>query len=58
MNFTFIGSQPVRISRGERQKKLKGICDEFVTIASSYGFAIQDLVEELRQRGEVSHDAE
>ena len=44
---TFIGSHPVIIKADEKQKKLKSICDEFLTIASSYGFDINDLITQL-----------
>jgi GntR family transcriptional regulator len=47
---TFIGSAKVNIPDKERQGKLSGICDEFTTIAASYGFAIEDLLQELRKR--------
>ncbi len=52
---TFIGSKPVRISPKERHAKLKGICDEFITAASSYGFTVGDLMEELVGRKEERH---
>lgn len=47
---TFIGSGNPKISEKERKEKLKGICDEFVTIAGSYGFTNSDLIEELKRR--------
>lgn len=51
---TFIGSVAVEIPEEERREKLRSICDEFVTIASSYGFTVDDMAEELlRRRGEV-----
>lgn len=52
---TFIGPQPVRISKSERRRKLREICDEFVGIAGSYGFAVQDLLDELRAKGGEDH---
>ncbi len=47
---TFISGVKVEIPEKERQGKLKGICDEFTNIASSYGFSIEDLVDELKSR--------
>jgi GntR family transcriptional regulator len=51
---TFIGSQQVRIAPGERRRKLREICSEFVTVAASYGFTPDDLMRELRQKGASS----
>ncbi len=45
---TFIGARSVRISPRERKSKLREICQEFTTIASSYGFTAEDLIEQLR----------
>ena len=52
---TFIGSINVQISKEERQSKLAGICAEFLSIAASYGFSIEDMINELKQRqgGEI-----
>ena len=47
---TYIGSKGISISEDERHGKLAGICDEFATVAASYGFCIQDLIDELRNR--------
>jgi GntR family transcriptional regulator len=47
---TFIGSVQVQLSDGERQTKLAGICTEFLSIAASYGFSIEDMINELKQR--------
>jgi GntR family transcriptional regulator len=47
---TFIGSIKVDIPERERQGKLESICDEFTNIASSYGFSIEDLMNELKKR--------
>ena len=46
---TFIGSVKVEIPEGERQKKLNDICTEFFNIAASYGFSVEDLVDELKK---------
>jgi GntR family transcriptional regulator len=52
---TFIGSISVQISDQERQSKLAGICEEFLSIAASYGFGIEEMINELKQRqgGEI-----
>lgn len=47
---TFIAPTTVTIPEGERLAKLKGICDEMVTIADSYGFNLTDLINELTDR--------
>ncbi len=52
---TFIGSINVQISKEERQSKLASICTEFLSIAASYGFSIEEMINELKQRqgGEI-----
>ncbi len=47
---TFIGSVGVSIPEKERRGKLESICDEFMNIASSYGFSIEDIIDELKKR--------
>ena len=47
---TFIGSMEVQLSDNERQAKLSGICTEFLSIAASYGFSIDEMINELKQR--------
>ncbi|CAB1059099.1 Transcriptional regulator, GntR family [Olavius sp. associated proteobacterium Delta 1] len=47
---TFIGSLDVQISLEERQNKLAGICTEYLSIAASYGFSIDEMINELKQR--------
>ena len=47
---TFIGSMKVQLSDNERQTKLAGICTEFLSIAASYGFSIDEMITELKQR--------
>ena len=49
---TFIGRVENTISEKERSKKLKEICNEFSTIAFSYGFSINDLIHELQKINE------
>ncbi|MBU1100898.1 MAG: GntR family transcriptional regulator [Bacteroidetes bacterium] len=46
---TFIGSAKIEISDKEKKAKLKNICTEFLAIASSYGFTVNELVNELKQ---------
>ena len=47
---TFIGSIQVQIPTGERQNKIANICSEFLSIASSYGFSIKEMINELKKR--------
>jgi len=47
---TFIGSTSIRIPEEERRNKLANICSEFLSIASSYGFTIGDVITELEKR--------
>jgi len=47
---TFIGNVKVAIPESERRGRLTGICDEFLNIAFTYGFTIQDVMEELKIR--------
>jgi GntR family transcriptional regulator len=47
---TFIGKSEIRIPENERHNKLAGICAEFTTIAFSYGFSIDDIINELKKQ--------
>lgn len=47
---TFIAPVTVNIPQEERRAKLSGICDEFLTIAGSYGFTTADVIGELQRR--------
>lgn len=47
---TFIGPIGVQIPKDERQNKLSDICSEFLSIASSYGFSIDEMINELKRR--------
>jgi GntR family transcriptional regulator len=49
---TFISASGVTISEKEKNRKLKEICDEFSTIAFSYGFSINELIHELQKNNE------
>jgi len=52
---TFIGAVNVQIPMAERQNKIANICNEFLSIASSYGFSIEEMINELNKRqGEMS----
>ena len=47
---TFIGSVESNIPPDERREKLKSICSEFLSIAGSYGFTTDDVINELNNR--------
>lgn len=47
---TFISNVCVEIPDSERRGKLEKICDEFLNIASSYAFGIEEVIEELKRR--------
>lgn len=49
---TFIGNLEIKIPARERENKLKSICSEFLSIASSYGFSIDELMLELQSKKE------
>jgi GntR family transcriptional regulator len=51
---TFVGTMPLKIASKEREDKLKSICNEFVSIAATYGFSVPQLIDELKQQKEVS----
>ena len=44
---TFIGSVKFEISPKEKKTKIKSISTEFLNIASSYGFTVDNLISEL-----------
>jgi GntR family transcriptional regulator len=46
---TFIGKTVIQIPEKEKSKKLEDICNEFSTIAFSYGFSVNDLINELQK---------
>ena len=46
---TFISKNTITISQKEKGKKLKSICNEFLTIAFSYGFSVEDIVSEIQK---------
>ncbi|MDP4224652.1 MAG: GntR family transcriptional regulator [Bacteroidota bacterium] len=45
---TFIGKTNVSIPAKEKSKKLNSICNEFMTIAYSYGFTVEEIINELQ----------
>ena len=47
---TFISTTEIRISEKEKNKKLQEICNEFCTIAFSYGFSTNDLIQQLKKQ--------
>jgi GntR family transcriptional regulator len=49
---TFIGKTEIKISPKEKSKKLEDICNEFSTIAYSYGFSTDDIINELQKTKE------
>jgi GntR family transcriptional regulator len=53
---TFIGSPPVRVDSNEFRNKLTSICSEFLSVISSYGFTVDELITELK-RMEVKNES-
>ena len=47
---TFISNVEIQISEKEKAKKLHDICNEFSTIAFSYGFTAKDLINQLQKQ--------
>jgi len=46
---TFIGKPGIKIPEKEKSKKLQDICNEFSTIAFSYGFSTDNIINELQK---------
>jgi GntR family transcriptional regulator len=46
---TFIGSNKVGIDEKERKNKLKSIVKEFLSIALSYGFSVDEIILEIQK---------
>jgi GntR family transcriptional regulator len=46
---TFIGKADIIIPAKEKIKKLESICNEFTTIAFSYGFSTDDIINQLQK---------
>ena len=47
---TFISTIEIQISDKEKDLKLQEICNEFCTIAHSYGFSIDDIINQLQKQ--------
>jgi len=47
---TFIGGIESKLFDSERKQKLQSIIREFITITYSYGFTIDELIEELKNQ--------
>lgn len=47
---TFISTSDIQVSDTELKKKLQDICDEFSSIAFSYGFSLDAIINELQKR--------
>ena len=46
---TFINRTDITLPAKEKSKKLQSICNEFMTIAFSYGFSTSDIINELQK---------
>lgn len=46
---TFISKADIQIQEKEKQNKLQEICNEFCTIAFSYGFTTNDIINHLQK---------
>ncbi|MEL7585932.1 MAG: GntR family transcriptional regulator [Prolixibacteraceae bacterium] len=49
---TFISDAGITVSEKEKSRKLMEICDEFLTIAYSYGFSVDELIQEMQKVNE------
>ena len=49
---TFINKTDFQLPAGEKNKKIKSICNEFMTIAFSYGFSTNDIINELKKQSD------
>lgn len=47
---TFISNLEIQIPPKEKDKKLEEICNEFSTIAFSYGFSVEDIIKQLQKQ--------
>ncbi len=47
---TFISTVEIQISDKEKSIKLQEICNEFSTIAYSYGFSVSDIINQLQKQ--------
>ena len=49
---TFISKSQIRIPEKEKNKKLEDICNEFSTIAFSYGFSVTEIINQLQKQNQ------
>lgn len=47
---TFIGPTKIVIPPDERKTKLESICSDFLSIAATYGFTVEEMIDELNKR--------
>jgi GntR family transcriptional regulator len=47
---TFISDTRIQLSAKDRNNKLKEICTEFSSIAFSYGFSVNDIINQLQKQ--------
>ncbi len=47
---TFINEIKIQISEKEKEEKLSEICHEFSSIAHSYGFTVDDIIDQLKKQ--------
>jgi GntR family transcriptional regulator len=47
---TFVGSRPVERDDVERRRVLEQLCQEFLSRASTHGFTLDDVLQNLEQR--------
>jgi GntR family transcriptional regulator len=45
---TFINANGIVLSDKEKQKKIQDICKEFLTIAFTYGFSVEEVITEIK----------
>lgn len=45
---TFINAKGIVLTNMEKQKKIQDICKEFLTVAFTYGFSIDEVISELQ----------
>lgn len=46
---TFVNKTEMLVSDKEKNKKLEDICNEFRTVAFSYGFSTEDIINQLKK---------
>jgi GntR family transcriptional regulator len=50
---TFVGHASAKIPLKEIRGKLESVCSEFLGIASSYGFTVEEIIDELKRKGGI-----